>query len=107
MTIDRSQVRVGMAVVGADAQGVGHVKEILDLAVLVDRPWHRDIYVPFHAIGRRGPTKSCWLSRPPPWMTWTGRNRRYRASRGEAWVTRAWHPHSRNSACLTTHGVRP
>ena len=50
MTIDRSQVRVGMAVVGADAQGVGHVKEILDLAVLVDRPWHRDIYVPFHAI---------------------------------------------------------
>ena len=50
MTIERSQVRVGMTVVGADVQRVGHVKEILDLAVLVDRPWHRDIYVPFHAI---------------------------------------------------------
>ncbi len=50
MTIDRSQVRVGMTVIGADAQRVGHVKEILDHAVLVGRPWHRDIYVPLHAL---------------------------------------------------------
>ena len=50
MTMDHSQVRVGMAVVGTDAQRVGLVKEILDGAVLVDRRLHRDIYVPLHAM---------------------------------------------------------
>ena len=57
MQIDRSRLRVGMAVVGSDLAGVGAVKEVLDSAVLVDRELQRDVYVPFDAIQEaEGPT---------------------------------------------------
>ncbi len=50
MPVDPSRVQLGMAVVGADGEPVGTVKELHDAAVLVDRPMARDVYVPFYAI---------------------------------------------------------
>ncbi|MCZ7573161.1 MAG: BON domain-containing protein [Ardenticatenaceae bacterium] len=49
-TTDRSQVQVGMQVVGLDGADVGRVKEVRDDDLLVDRPFDRDVYVPFDAI---------------------------------------------------------
>ena len=46
----REQVREEMEVVGADGRRVGFVKAIRRDDVLVDRPLHRDIYVPFDVV---------------------------------------------------------
>ena len=43
-------VAEGMDVVGLDTTPIGHLKEVRDGDILVDRPWQRDIYVPFDAI---------------------------------------------------------
>ena len=45
-----SSVAAGMAVVGADADEIGTVKEIDALAFLVDRSLQRDVWVPFVAV---------------------------------------------------------
>jgi hypothetical protein len=52
LEVDRRRVRIGMVVLGADGEPVGTVKEIHDAALLVDRPLHRDVYVPYYAIER-------------------------------------------------------
>ena len=44
------QVTRGMAVVGADGGHIGVLKDVNATSVLVDRPWRRDVYVPFDAI---------------------------------------------------------
>ena len=40
----------GMEVVGADGGPIGALKDVDAGSVLVDRPWQRDVYVPFEAI---------------------------------------------------------
>jgi|GEM_PF-79946 len=50
--LDRTQVREGMEVVGADGQRVGVVKEVRDRDFLVDRTMKRDVYIPFDAATR-------------------------------------------------------
>ena len=50
MTVDRSQLQVGMEVVGSNGERVGQVKEVHDFDVLVDRTLWRDICVPLFAI---------------------------------------------------------
>ncbi len=47
---DRTRVRLGMEVVGADGDRVGTVKDLRDTDFLVDRAMQRDVYVPFDAI---------------------------------------------------------
>ena len=48
--LDRTRVRVGMDVVGNDADRVGQVKDVRDTDFLVDRSMQRDVYVPYSAI---------------------------------------------------------
>ncbi len=48
--INRAQIRVGMDVVGSDADNVGRVKEVRDTDFLVDRTMQRDVYIPFSAV---------------------------------------------------------
>jgi hypothetical protein len=47
---NQHHVTHGMEVVGADGGAIGVLKEIDGQSILVDRPWHRDVYVPFEAI---------------------------------------------------------
>lgn len=47
--LDRTQVREGMEVVGADGRRVGVVKEVRDRDFLVDRTLKRDVYIPYDA----------------------------------------------------------
>jgi osmotically-inducible protein OsmY len=49
-TVDRSSVRVEMGVVAANGDELGSVKEVRANDFLLDRPMHRDIYVPFNLI---------------------------------------------------------
>jgi HSP20 family protein len=44
------RVQSGMAVVGSDGAQVGTVKEVRDRDFLVDRPMHRDTYIPESAV---------------------------------------------------------
>ena len=44
------QLRTGMEVIGSDIVDVGRVKEVHADDFLVDRPLHRDIYVPHTAV---------------------------------------------------------
>jgi hypothetical protein len=46
----RERVRENMEVVGSDGEAVGGVKEISNNSFLIDRPMHRDLFVPFNAI---------------------------------------------------------
>lgn len=46
----RSQVHVGMDVVGANADPIGTIVEVRDRDFRVDRPQARDVYVPFDVI---------------------------------------------------------
>ncbi|HZW04918.1 MAG TPA: BON domain-containing protein [Anaerolineaceae bacterium] len=48
------RLREGMAVVGRDGDFIGTVKRVRPNDFLLDRPWARDIYVPFQAIRRLG-----------------------------------------------------
>jgi hypothetical protein len=50
MHVENAAVWVGIEVVGADGRCVGWVKATYDLAVLVDRPGARDVYVPWFGI---------------------------------------------------------
>jgi hypothetical protein len=50
MLFDRTDLQIGMEVVGVDGYRVGEVKEVRATDFLVDRTGHRDIYVPFSAI---------------------------------------------------------
>lgn len=43
-------VSQGMDVVSADGERLGALKEVRTADILVDRPWQRDVYVPFEAI---------------------------------------------------------
>lgn len=45
-----SALALGMEVLGADAATIGRIKDISSSSLLIDRPWRRDIYVPFGAI---------------------------------------------------------
>jgi hypothetical protein len=44
------QLTVGMPVLGSDMSEVGSVKEVRSNDFLLDRPMHRDVYVPFSAV---------------------------------------------------------
>jgi hypothetical protein len=44
------QIRTGMNVLGADMSEVGTVKEVRNNDFLLNRPMHRDVYVPFSAV---------------------------------------------------------
>jgi hypothetical protein len=46
----RERMRENMDVVGADGEVVGGVKEISNNSFLMNRPMHRDLFVPFSAI---------------------------------------------------------
>jgi hypothetical protein len=46
----RQRLREHMEVVGSDGEGIGDVSEISNNSFLVDRPLHRDVFVPFNAI---------------------------------------------------------
>jgi hypothetical protein len=46
----RERIRESMEVVGSDDESIGDVKEISNNSFLVDRPMHRDVFVPFSAI---------------------------------------------------------
>jgi ribosomal 30S subunit maturation factor RimM len=50
MGVDRSQVRVGLGVVGSDDEELGVIKEVRESDFLLARPMERDVYVPFSAI---------------------------------------------------------
>ena len=61
------QVRVGMDVVGIDGEMVGKVKEVRAEDFLLDRPFARDLYVPYRFVVaaedyggtfRRGPVEA-------------------------------------------------
>ncbi len=41
---------LGMEVMGADGTPVGTVRRLAADHLLIDRPWRRDVYVPFTAI---------------------------------------------------------
>jgi hypothetical protein len=51
MTTGHFQVSEGMAVLDADRERVGQVKEVRDSDFLIDRPLGHAIFVPFGAIG--------------------------------------------------------
>jgi len=46
----RERIREHMDVVGSEGEAIGDVKEISNNSFLVDRPMHRDVFVPFGAI---------------------------------------------------------
>ena len=46
----RARLELGMKVVGLNDNEVGQVKEVREGDLLVDRPFARDVYVPFTAI---------------------------------------------------------
>ncbi len=46
----RSQIRVGMDVLGSDGERIGEVKELRDNDFVVDRHLATDIYVPFEVV---------------------------------------------------------
>jgi hypothetical protein len=48
----RSSVKAGMAVLGADMESVGLVKQVHRAAFLLDRELQRDIYVPLQLVDR-------------------------------------------------------
>lgn len=50
-SVPPGQPRTGMEVVGSDIVEVGRVKEVRGEDFLVDRPLHRDVYVP-HTVVR-------------------------------------------------------
>lgn len=50
MSINASELRLGMSVVGADGRHVGRVKEIRGTDFLIDRRFRRNVYVPLAAI---------------------------------------------------------
>ena len=47
---DSSQVRIGTAVVGSDGGHLGHIREVRDCYLSVDRAAKPDVYVPFSEI---------------------------------------------------------
>ncbi len=46
----RTDVRMEMEVIGLDGVPIGQVKDLREYDFLVDRPNHRDIYVPYEAV---------------------------------------------------------
>ena len=48
--VDRSQFQEGMLVLGSDGERVGHVREVGDAALVVDRAAQPAIHVPFSFI---------------------------------------------------------
>jgi len=51
MMMNRSvALALGVEVLGADGLPIGAVKGLAPGALLIDRPWRRDLYVPYAAI---------------------------------------------------------
>jgi hypothetical protein len=48
--LGQSQINVGMEVTTLDGQQIGKVKEVHDDEFLVDRPFERNLWVPFSAV---------------------------------------------------------
>jgi hypothetical protein len=50
--VERSDVQVGMVVFDGEGEQIGVVKAIRDSDFWLDRPLHRDVYVPFDGVAR-------------------------------------------------------
>jgi hypothetical protein len=50
--VERGDVQVGMDVFDADGEQVGIVKEVRGSDFWLDRPLHRDVYVPYDGVAR-------------------------------------------------------
>ena len=49
-TVQHPPVQEGLEVVSTDGSGIGKVKQVRVSDFLVDRPLHRDVYVPFESV---------------------------------------------------------